>query len=289
MFTRVTIIGLGLIGGSIGLALKEARAAKQVVGYDLGRGVSERAYKISAIDQAYVSLVDAVKEAELVILATPVGAIHELLQAIAPVLAPGTVVTDVSSTKMQVISWAEEFLPTAVSFVGGHPMAGKEVSGVEVADANLFKNCIYCLTPTARTHSAAISKVASLIEVLGAQLRFLEPAEHDGLVAGVSHLPFLIATTLMNTVGEDSTWSDASVLASSGFRDATRLAAGNPEMYRDICLTNSSAIVRWLDTYVSNLSTLRDQIAMHKKDLNEVFAESQRLRQQWQRSYDQKD
>ncbi|GER85889.1 prephenate dehydrogenase [Dictyobacter vulcani] len=289
MFNRVAIIGLGLIGGSIGLALKKANAAEQVVGYDQGRGVSERACKIGAIDQEYASMTEAVNRAELVILATPVGVVRDILQSIAPVLTAGTVVTDVSSTKTQVVSWAEEFLPTTVSFVGGHPMAGKEVSGVEVADPELFKSCIYCLTPTARTCSTAISKVTSLVEILGAQLRFLEPAEHDGLVASVSHLPFLIAATLMNTVGEDSTWRDASVLASSGFRDTTRLAAGNPEMYRDICLTNSSSIVHWLDAYVSNLSTLRDQIAMHKSDLKEVFVKSQYLRQQWQTSYENKE
>lgn len=284
MFNRVTIIGLGLIGGSIGLALRKEDVAKEIVGYDLGHGVSDRARKIGAIDRASESLSDAVLGAELVILATPVGSVRALLQTIAPVLTPGTVVTDVSSTKSQVISWAEEFLPENISFVGGHPMAGKEVSGVDVADADLFKGCIYCLTPTARTRSTAVSKVVSLVEALGANLRFLEPMEHDGLVAGVSHLPFLVSTALMTTVGQDPTWSDSSLLAASGFRDATRLASGSPEMYRDICLTNSTAIVRWLDAYVSRLSALRDQIAMHDKSINEVFAESQQLRQHWQAS-----
>jgi prephenate dehydrogenase len=282
MFNRVAIIGLGLVGGSVGLALHKTHAAQQVVGYDLGRGVSERACKIGAIDQAYMNLADTVRDAELVILATPVGTMHALLQAIAPLLAAGTVVTDVSSTKLQVISWAEEFLPANIFFVGGHPMAGKEVSGVDVADADLFKNCIYCLTPTSHTRPVAISKVAGMVELLGARLRFLEPSEHDGLVAGVSHLPFLVATTLMNTVAQDATWNDASLLASSGFRDTTRLAAGSPEMYRDICFTNSNAIVRWLDAYATNILSLRDQIAQHDADINEIFTKSRLLRQQWQ-------
>ncbi|GHO82907.1 prephenate dehydrogenase [Dictyobacter formicarum] len=285
MFNRVTIIGLGLIGGSIGLALRKAGAAKQIAGYDLGRGVSAQASKIGAIDQAYECIADAVRGSDLVILATPVGAVRALLQAIAPVLTPGTVVTDVSSTKSQVINWAEEFLPEHASFVGGHPMAGKEVSGVEVADADLFKDCIYCLTPTVHTNSAAVSKVAALIETLGARVRFLDPAEHDGLVAGISHLPFLVSTALMATVADDPTWGDASLLASSGFRDATRLAAGNPEMYRDICLTNSTAIVRWLDIYISKLSDLRDHITTHDKYINESFAKAQQQRQQWQASH----
>jgi prephenate dehydrogenase len=130
MFNRVTIIGLGLIGGSIGLALRKAKAAQEVIGYDLGKGVSDRARKIGAIDHAYTVLADSVRGSELVILATPVGAMRALLQELAPALTPGAVVTDVASTKAQVLTWAEEFLPTSVAFVGGHPMAGKEISGV---------------------------------------------------------------------------------------------------------------------------------------------------------------
>src|SRR5438067_9767354 len=191
MFNRVAIIGLGLIGGSIGLALHKAKAAQQVAGYDLGKGVCDRARKIGAIDQPYSSLADAVRGAELVILATPVGAMRALLQSIAPSLTPGAVVTDVASTKAQVITWAEEFLPPSEAFVGGHPMTGKELSGVEAADAQLFQGHIYCLTPTARTRPVAINKVTALIEALGARVRFLEPAEHDGQVAGISHLPFV--------------------------------------------------------------------------------------------------
>lgn len=289
MFNRVAIIGLGLIGGSIGLALHKTHASQQVVGYDLGAGVSDRACKIGAIDQAYTNLADTVRNAELVILATPVGTLHALLQTIAPLLAADTVVTDVSSTKSQVTSWAEEFLPANIFFVGGHPMAGKEVSGVDVADADLFKNCVYCLTPTSHTRPAAISKVASMVELLGARLRFLEPSEHDGLVAGVSHLPFLVATTLMNTVAQDPTWHDASLLASSGFRDTTRLSAGSPEMYRDICFTNSNAIIRWLDAYATNILALRDQIAKHDTDISETFTNTRTLRQQWQSSQGQSD
>src|SRR6266550_8628220 len=245
MFNRVAIIGLGLIGGSIGLALHKAKAAQQIVGYDLGKGISNQARKSGAIDQPYSSLADAVRGAELIILATPVGAMRSLLQSIATTVTPGMVVTDVASTKAQVITWAEEFLPASVSFVGGHPMVGKELSGVEAADAALFQNRIYCLTPTARTFPAAINKVSTLVEILGARVRFLEPAEHDGQVAGVSHLPFVASIAMMNTVAEGTGWVDASMLAAGGFRDITRLAAGNPEMYRDICLTNSESLTRW--------------------------------------------
>jgi prephenate dehydrogenase len=288
MFNQVAIVGLGLIGGSMGLALHKAKAAKRIVGHDLGRGVSDRARKSGAIDESFDSLADAVRGADLVILATPVGPMRTLLQNLATVLTPGTIVTDVASTKSQVISWAEEFLPANVAFVGGHPMAGKELSGVEAADADLFRNCIYCLTPTAKTRPDSIGKVVALVEAIGARLRFLDPSEHDGEVAGVSHLPFLASIALMGTTANDPTWGDAALLASTGFRDTTRLAAGSPEMYRDICLTNGASIVRWLDQYVDNLSALRDRIAKHDKSLSEDFAHVQQLRQEWQSHQNEK-
>jgi prephenate dehydrogenase len=211
---------------------------------------------------------------------------RSLLQNIATSVTPGSVITDVASTKTQVISWAEEFLPSSVSFVGGHPMIGKELSGVEAGDAALFQNRVYCLTPTTRTPAAAIDKVASFVESLGARVRFLEPAEHDGQVAGVSHLPFVASAALMNTVANSPSWGDAAILASTGFRDISRLAAGNPEMYRDICLTNSESLVRWLNDYISTLNQFRDQIAAHDVHLDETFAKAQQARLKWQEPHD---
>jgi prephenate dehydrogenase len=282
MFNRVAIIGLGLIGGSLGLALRQAKAVRQVAGFDLYKGVGDRARKLGAIDQSCASLAEAVRGSELIILATPVGAMRPLLQQLATSASPGAVVTDVASTKAQVISWAEEYLPTTISFVGGHPIAGKETSGIEAADATLFKQCVYCLTPTKRTSPAAIERVATLIDALGARMRFLEPPEHDGMVAGVSHLPFIASIALMQTTALNPAWDDASLLAGSGFRDMTRLAAGSPEMYRDICLTNSETITRWLADYIAVLSTLRERIAARDPNLGEVFAQAQKARNNWQ-------
>lgn len=289
MFHKVAIVGLGLIGGSLGLALRQAHMAEQITGYDLGRGVCEQARKVGAIDQVHTALADVVRGAELIVLATPVGAMRALLQNMATLASPGAVITDVASTKSQVISWAEEFLPETLNFVGGHPMAGKEISGVEAADPALFRNRIYCLTPTAKTSPVALNKVLGMIETIGARVRFLEPAEHDGQVALVSHLPFLASTALMTTATENGNWGDASLLASSGFRDATRLAAGNPEMYRDICLTNNEAVVRALDDYLATLRTLREHIAARDPHLNDLFASSQEARQQWQATYDSEE
>lgn len=286
MFQRVAIVGLGLIGGSLGLALRQAHAAEHVAGYDLSRGVCEQARRNGAIDQPYSALADAVRGAEFIILATPVGAMRALLQSMATIATPGTVITDVASTKGQVISWAEEFLPGNVYFVGGHPMAGKEVSGVEAADPTLFRDRIYCLTPTKKTSPVALNKVSQLIETLGGRVRFLEPAEHDGQVAQVSHLPFIASAALMKAAAESSSWGDASLLASSGFRDTTRLAAGSPEMYRDICLTNSETLVRVLDEYMAALQAFRAGIAAHDPQLNELFARVQEQRQQWQTGHE---
>lgn len=282
MFNRVAIIGLGLIGGSLGLALRQAKAARQVAGFDLYKGVGDRARKMGAIDQPCASFAEAVRGSELIILATPVGAMRPLLQQLAASASPGAVVTDVASTKAQVISWAEEYLPATISFVGGHPIAGKETSGIEAADATLFKQCVYCLTPTKRTSPAAIERVAALIDALGARMRFLEPPEHDGMVAGVSHLPFIASIALMQTTALNPAWDDASILAGSGFRDMTRLAAGSPEMYRDICLTNSETITRWLADYIAVLSALRERIATRDPNLGEVFAQAQKARNNWQ-------
>lgn len=282
MFRQVAIIGLGLIGGSIGLALRKTHAARRIVGYDQNQVAREYACASHAIDQAEKSPADVVQDADLVVLATPVGAIRAILRQIAPFLAPGTVVTDVASTKAEVLHWAAEILPESVTFVGGHPMAGKEVSGIEASDAMLFHRRIYCLTPTAQTSTVAIKKVCSLIEVLGAQVRFLDAVEHDSLVAGVSHLPFLASVALMNTLTEDSSWPDAAQLAANGFRDISRLAAGSPEMYRDICLTNSRAIVQRLDDYIKHLSALREKVATQEQEIDTFFDRARTSRIQWQ-------
>ena len=282
MFGRVAIIGLGLIGGSLGLALRQAKAAQQVAGYDLGKGIGDHAREMGAIDQSCSTLADAARGSELIILATPVGAMRSLLHQLAELASPGMVVTDVASTKAQVISWAEEYLPLSIPFVGGHPIAGKETSGIEAAEATLFKQCVYCLTPTRRTSPAALDKVSTLVSTLGARAHFLEPPEHDDIVAGVSHLPFIASTAIMQTAAGNPAWDDISLLAGSGFRDMTRLAAGSPEMYRDICLTNSETITRWLTDYITTLNLLRDRIAAHDSALIEVFAQAQKSRRAWQ-------
>jgi prephenate dehydrogenase len=286
MFNRVAIVGLGLIGGSIGLALHNAEAAKQIMGYDPNKGVTDHARKIGAIDRSCHALADAVHGAEFVILAMPIGPIRSLLQNIATVASPGSVVTDIASTKVQVMSWAEEYLPTSVSFVGGHPILSKDTYDDGPATAALFKNCVYCLTPTKRTSSTALNKVIQLIEILDARVRFLEPAEHDGLVAGVNHLPFVISAILINILAESPSWADAAILAEKSIHNMTRMPSNDPEVYRDICLTNSEGLTRWLSEYISELSFFRDQLVAHESNLIQTFNKSQKLRDQWQATLD---
>ncbi len=282
MFNRIAIIGLGLIGGSIGLALRQANPVCEIAGYDKGLETCQRAYEIGAISQVSNSLSEAVQGAQLVVLATSVGAMQQLLKDIGALASSGTVITDVASTKAQIVGWADEYLPPSVAFIGGHPMAGKEVSGVEVADANLFQNCVYCLTPTPSTQPVALQKVAVLVEMLHARICYLAPEEHDKLVASVSHLPFIASVALMSTVAQDTLWKDAAFLAASGFRDMSRLAGGSPEMYRDICLTNGGALVAQLDAYIATLQKMRESIQIQdKSDLYRLFSEAQRERLQW--------
>jgi prephenate dehydrogenase len=286
MFQRVAIVGLGLIGSSIGLALHNAKAARQITGYDPDKSVAHHARKIGAIDQSCPALADAVRGVEFVVLATPIGLIRSLLQDIATVASPGTVVTDVTSTKAQVISWAEEYLPHSVLFVGGHPILSVDTFDDGLATAALFKDCVYCLTPTKRTSSTALHQVIQLIELLDARVRFLEPAEHDGLVAGVNHLPFVLSAILMNTVAASPSWADAAIVAEKSMYNMTRTTSNNPEVYRDICVTNSEALSRWLDEYIRGLSAFRNQLMLRDSNLVQTFYKSKKLREQWQTTYD---
>src|SRR5215469_9215776 len=249
MFRQVAIIGLGLIGSSIGMALHRAKAAHHIVGYDSQKQVAQHARKSGAIDQVSVSLPEAIRGAEFIIVATPIHSFRSCFQDIAANASPGTVVTDVASTKAQVMSWAEEYLSDSVFFVGGHPILDRDMYSEGPMSADLFKHSVYCLTPTKRTSSTALDKVLQLVEVLGAQVRFLEPAEHDGLVASVNHLPFVLSTMLMSTVAESPSWADAAVLADKNLYNMTNMTIYDPEASRDICLTNSEALSRWLDEY----------------------------------------
>ena len=279
---QVAIIGLGLIGGSIGLALKQKNEPGwEIVGYARRRETAAAALSLGAIDRAETNLKNTVKGAEIVIIATPVLTIKEIFSQIAPHLLHSCIVTDTASTKFQVMKWAHEILPPTVYFIGGHPMAGKEIYGIQAAEAGLFQGCVYCLSPAEKTPPEARDKVINIIKRLGATPVLIDPQEHDDLVAGISHLPLLLSAALISTTTKDPSWDKMSRLAASGYRDLTRLASGNPEVSAHICFTNSEAILRWIDKFKQELDKYRQLVNARDTKLQEVLTEANKARQEW--------
>lgn len=278
---RVAIIGLGLMGASLGMALRERGMARQVAGFDADPGVAERARERGAIDIACASIAEAVADSELVALATPLLAMRELLAEMAPLLAETTIVTDLGSVKAPVASWAESLLPVLGQFVGGHPMAGSEQSGVEAANGNLYRDCVWCLTPTDRTSTAALHRVIQVIEAVGGHPHILPPERHDQAVALASHLPLVAASALTLTVAESPHAADVFAVAAGGFRDTTRVASGSPRMARDICLTNTSPLLAALDSYSAALRALRQQIMGQDVTLEATLSTAKDARDHW--------
>ena len=285
--TRITIIGLGLIGGSLGLALKRANLANlDLVGYARKTQVASRALELGAVDKTEEDLASAVNKAEVVIIATPIMAIKEILAKIADSLPPDCIVTDTASTKAQVMSWAQDYLPSTVSFVGGHPMAGKDTFGIDAADAKLFDCCTYCLVPAQDAPPEAFHSLAELVTQIGARPLPIGALEHDNFVAGVSHLPLLLSAALVAATTENPRWPAMSKLAAGGYRDLTRLASGNPEMSRDICITNRENITRWIDDLVKELTEFRRLMNDGDKELEDAFIRARQARQRWLQDMD---
>lgn len=288
---RITVIGMGLIGTSLAMAIRGADAKDAplgptaITGYDKNQRAAGDARGRLAIDREARSLEDALRDAQLVVVAVPVQRIRDVFREIAPLLPNGAVVTDVASTKAQVLDWARELLPATVDFVGGHPMAGKEQPGANAADPSIFKGAIYCISPAPRVRQAAIDLVEAMVRQIKAKVYYIDPAEHDAYVAGVSHLPFVLSATLAAVAGRSAGWKEMAPLAASGFRDISRLASGDPEMHRDICLTNQAALVSWLNQTAQLLLDVRDQIEENASDeLLAFFEEARQLREGWLQS-----
>ena len=277
MTKRITIIGTGLIGTSLGLALKAAALdGIEVVGHDRDHGAATRAEKRGAFDRAERNLPRSVDGAGLVVIATPVLAVREVMQQIAPDLPEGAVVTDTASTKASVMRWADEVLPPGVSFIGAHPMAGKETPGADAAEATLFLGKPYCICPSVTATEASIKTLLGLVQVTGAIPIFIDPAEHDQYAAAVSHLPLMMSTGLFSMLRESPSWPDMAVMASSGFRDITRLASGDPVMSHDIWVTNREALIHWIERFEAQLQAFRALLQDARDDkLLEIFARVQ--------------
>ncbi len=260
---KITILGVGLIGGSLGLALKAKGFQGELTG--LGRRMStlEVALERRAIDRATTDFEVGIRDADLVVIGTPVDLIPAMAQRVGEVRAPDSaplLMTDVGSVKGQIVEVIERLLVAQnphqnLHFVGSHPMAGSEKTGVEAARAELFAGARCIVTPTDKTHPLALRLVMELWRFVGAQLYLLSPVQHDALIAGVSHLPHLMASVLTDTVGQIESASARTLdFAATGFRDTTRIAAGSPEIWTGIFMQNAPALLPLIDAMIENLT-----------------------------------
>ncbi|MDP2879363.1 MAG: prephenate dehydrogenase/arogenate dehydrogenase family protein [Sulfuricella sp.] len=283
LINKLAIFGVGLIGGSLALALREAGAVNEVVG--VGRSVENlnAALEMRVIDRVAANAADAVQGADLVLLAMPVGQMGAVMANIAPHLQAGTVVTDAGSTKQDVVALARRHLPKHLEwFVPAHPIAGAEHSGVKAARADLYRGRNVVLTPLPENTPAALETVDAAWRACGAKLARTTAANHDSVFAAVSHLPHLLAFALVDDIAAKPNAGELFHHAASGFRDFTRIAASSPEMWRDICLANRDALLHELDAYQAQLTRLHEML--EKGDggaLEQVFDRASQARRKW--------
>ena len=283
---KIAVIGTGLIGTSLGLALRQSDLRNlEVVGTDYEGRARSGAQKRGAFHKVEGRIQPAVEGADVVVLATPVMAMRDLMETICPRLPEDAVLTDVGSSKRMIADWAVEYMPGHTGFVGGHPMAGRETPGPENASADLFTGKPYCIVPGANTNEKAVSAVTTMAEAIGAKPFFISAVEHDSFVAAVSHLPFMLSVALMQTVSKSANWDDIAQLASSGFRDLSRLASGDAIMHRDISITNREPIVSWIDSFIREMyeirNLLKDDTGPDPAEVEELFDHASQERARW--------
>ena len=255
MLRKLTILGPGLLGGSIGLAARHRKVAQRVALWARRLDAADEAWKLGAADEATTDLAKAVDGAELVVLATPIGVMNSLAQQFKASLADGCVVTDVGSVKYPVVSALTHTLAGKARFVGSHPMAGSEQSGIEAARRDLFEKAVCIVTPTGETDKAALELVHNFWKAIGCNVRTLSPPEHDEIVARISHLPHVVAATVVNVVCNGG--ANPLDFVGPGFKDFTRIASGPPEMWTEICRENRQEVGRALDALIAELGKVR--------------------------------
>jgi len=282
MLRQVTIIGVGLIGGSIGCALKNNNACNKVIGYSRNENELKKALELGVIDHYYLDLVDAIRGSEIIVLATPVGALEGIFRDLKFILDEDQIITDVGSCKQSVIKAAQEglgYLPGY--FIPGHPIAGTEKSGVDAAFDSLFKNRCTILTPLKHSDEYAIKRVRLMWELIGAEVVEMTAEHHDHVLAATSHLPHILAFSLVDTLAHMNEHSEIFRFAAGGFRDFTRIASSDPLMWRDICLQNKDAILEVLQIYEKQLKTLEQAIREEDgESLKNIFENANRARKE---------
>ena len=276
-------MGVGLLGGSLGLALKRRRLADSVVGYVRREASVQECKGAGAVDFATLDLAEAVAGAELIVFCTPLAQMLPLARELGPALKRGAIITDVGSVKSSVVAQLEDLLTKVGGhFVGSHPMAGAEKTGVGAARADLFLNAVCVTTPTRKTNRVALRKVEQLWKDVGARLLRLTPDTHDALVSRSSHLPHVVAAGLANLVLEPGRPTAQGALCANGFRDTTRIAAGSPEMWRDIALANRRNLTAALGEFMADLQ--RFQRLLRRGDeaaVQRFFEQAKRRRDGW--------
>lgn len=282
-FVRLGVIGCGLMGGSFALALKAAGLVQQVVGYARSPHMLARARALGVIDEEAPSVPMAAAGADLVLVSVPVAATGETLQAIRPQIGPGALVMDVGSTKSDVVQAARQTLADRLGqFVPAHPIAGKERAGVEHASADLYRGCQVILTPLAETDPTLVAHAQALWQALGARVRTMTPQAHDAAYAAVSHLPHLLAFAAVRALAGQPQAADFLGLAGPGFRDFTRIAASDPDVWRDILLSNAQQVRAQARHFRAALDTFEAALdAGDAHTLRELIAEASRIRTQW--------
>ncbi len=255
MLRKLTILGPGLLGGSIGLAARQRKVAQRVAIWARRPEAADEALKLGAADEATTDLGKAVADAELIVLATPIGVMRPLVEQITPMLTNNCVVTDVGSVKYSIVTELSHLLAGKARFVGSHPMAGSEQSGIEFARRDLFENAVCIVTPRDDTDKAAVQLVHDFWKSLGCSLRTLAPQEHDEIAARISHMPHLVAATVVNVVCNDG--AHPLNFTGPGFKDFTRIASGPADMWTEICMENRQEITRALDHLIEELAKTR--------------------------------
>jgi prephenate dehydrogenase len=258
---QITIVGLGLIGTSAGLALRRYADKASVVGHDKDSRLAAKAKKMGAVDRTEWNLINAVSEADRILLALPADQIRDTLAAIAKNLKEGCVLVDTAEIKAAVLQWAAELLPKEVHLIGGHPILMVENPDVDAASAGLFENKLFCLTPDSGSDASAVRLAADLAEAMGARPFFLDAAEHDGMIAAVEHLPAILAGALLGETGGSSGWLDMRKLAASQFYSSTLIMSESGAATADACLANREPILYWLDQLVAGLRVWRQNLA----------------------------
>lgn len=277
LINRLAVVGVGLIGGSLARILREKGEVGEIVGIGRGAANLQRAVELGVIDRYEHDLKQGVVDADLVFLATPVCTIADIVAEIAPLLHCGAIVTDGGSVKEEIVRRCEELLPPGIHFVGGHPIAGTEKSGVDASFSTLYqgKRCI--ITPTTKTDRRALEKVVRMWELAGSEVVQMDPRKHDKVVAAISHLPHMVAYSLVNAVGDyDGCEENILKYSAGGFKDFTRIASSDPVMWRDIALQNRSAVLEMMDFFTAHFAELRSLVANSDADRLVRFFERSR-------------